>query len=106
MRSEIVDLKEKDPFYPCPKCSKNALVQRDLDRYYCLWCGFKKDISEGESRGSGISFGLLLILLLLFAPVLQRVASLLQFPYVDPGYGDPGYIAPTLPQNSQDTFLQ
>ena len=99
MRSEIVELKEKDPFYPCPKCSKNALVQRDLDRYYCLWCGFRKDISEGESQGSGIGLVLLLILLALFAPVLQGVASLLQSPYVEPGYVDPA-----LRQNSQNNL--
>ncbi len=70
MRSEIIEFRErgKEPFHQCPKCSKQSLVQRDNDRFDCLWCGFRRDLSEtGNSSILGwitLPLGLLLLLLL------------------------------------------
>lgn len=32
--------------FECPKCSKTTLVQHTNDKYVCLNCNFKRDISH------------------------------------------------------------
>jgi transposase-like protein len=32
----------------CPKCGKHALARRGEGHYHCIWCGFQRNISDGE----------------------------------------------------------
>jgi len=39
---------EPDCFSECPRCEKRTLYQRSAHYFICLWCGFRRDISEPE----------------------------------------------------------
>ena len=32
--------------YECPKCGRHALTQVSSERYECLWCNFRRDLSH------------------------------------------------------------
>ncbi|MEO1095364.1 MAG: hypothetical protein AAFX01_10745 [Cyanobacteria bacterium J06638_28] len=52
----------------CPRCGKHVLVRRGNDHYRCLWCGFRRDISEsGDISGFWGVFLAIIITVLIFA---------------------------------------
>lgn len=54
-----VDLKSDS--LECPRCGKPVLVRRGNDHYHCLWCGFKRDISESQGLGEFLAVFLAII---------------------------------------------
>lgn len=67
MNTELQSSKHSLP--ECPNCGRNALVQPSRDRYHCLWCGFKRDLSEPEWETSLVLF--LLALAIVMAVVME-----------------------------------
>ncbi|MBD2090038.1 hypothetical protein H6F67_09255 [Microcoleus sp. FACHB-1515] len=55
----------KDTLHQCPRCSKYALVQRDADKFYCLWCHFNRDVSDSGGAISAVTIIAFFIFLLL-----------------------------------------
>lgn len=51
MRDDLLQTKFETSMHQCPNCSKNALIQLDIDKYRCLWCGFSRDFSV-QTTGS------------------------------------------------------
>lgn len=35
-----------DAFHECPKCSRHALTQTSSGIYECIWCNFRRDVSQ------------------------------------------------------------
>ena len=70
MRSEIVEIRDsKDILHDCPKCNKKALAQVEPGVFECIWCGFRRDVTQPQ-RGFWSALlaalggvGLLLVLL-------------------------------------------
>lgn len=46
----------------CPRCGKHVLVRRGSDYYQCLWCGFRRNLSEPE----GLPVFLVIVLVFLY----------------------------------------
>ena len=57
-----------DNFHECPKCSRLSLTQTKSGVYECIWCNFRRDISQprsGPVAFLGAIFGILACLALL-----------------------------------------
>lgn len=54
----------------CPKCGRKGLVKQSNDVYQCLWCRFRRDLSESDPV---IEFILLLILAFLAVTLIRLV---------------------------------
>lgn len=68
MRSEVVEIRDsKDILHDCPKCNKKALAQVEPGVFECIWCGFRRDVTQQGGFWSALlalgGAGLLLILL-------------------------------------------
>lgn len=54
----------RETLHQCPRCSKHALVQRDTDKFYCLWCHFNRDVSDSGGTISAVTIIAFFIFLL------------------------------------------
>lgn len=55
-----------ETLHECPNCGKRALVQIGQERFECLWCGFRRNLSDhhwrrGGGNGGGGGMGLLAV---------------------------------------------
>lgn len=58
----------RDTLHQCPRCSKYALVQRDTDKFHCLWCHFDRDVSDSSGAASAaVIIGFFIFLLLIIS---------------------------------------
>lgn len=59
-----VDLvKRHETLHECPKCGKRSLAQIGQERFECVWCDFRRDLSEPYWGGGGLIGALLAALL-------------------------------------------
>ena len=69
MSSELVELRRAEVLHECPKCGKRALAQVNQECFKCLWCHFRRDLSEPTWGGGGVLAALAaagLVVLLIF----------------------------------------
>ena len=38
--------------HSCPNCGKDSLAQIGTERFACIWCGFRRDISRSSGIGN------------------------------------------------------
>jgi ribosomal protein L37AE/L43A len=58
----------RDIMHDCPKCAKQTLNQIEPGVFECIWCGFRKDISQrngGPVAVIATAGGILLLIALL-----------------------------------------
>lgn len=56
---------QQTQMFQCPKCCKHSLVQMGVDKFRCIWCGFKSDLSEPDFELSSLIMLILLVGVLL-----------------------------------------
>ena len=54
----------RDILHDCPKCSKKTLNQIEPGIFECIWCGFRKDLSQKDS-GAAVAITVAGIILLI-----------------------------------------
>jgi hypothetical protein len=64
-----------DAMHVCPKCGKRSLTRVGEGRFHCLWCGFRRNITDGELSYQGGFFGGLLLLSFLAVMLMSLVRS-------------------------------
>jgi predicted nucleic-acid-binding Zn-ribbon protein len=62
-----------DAMHSCPKCGKRSLARVGEGHFHCLWCGFRRNITEGEYSYNGGPLGALLVVSLLAVMVMSLV---------------------------------
>lgn len=60
-------LERTETLHECPRCGKRALAQVSHDRFECLWCRFRRDLSEPNLVGGGGFWAALLSALVVLA---------------------------------------
>lgn len=48
-------LERAETLHECPKCGKRALAQTSHNRFECLWCNFRRDLSEPYFGGGALA---------------------------------------------------
>jgi hypothetical protein len=65
-----------DAMHDCPKCGKRALTHLSAGHFNCIWCGFKRNVSDREHSYMGVdgsvAGGIVMSLLLVFLVSLAR----------------------------------
>jgi ribosomal protein S27AE len=71
VKDTLLEVNEvRQTLHECPHCAKRTLVQRSPDKYHCLWCGFRKDLSAAPESASGaaiLPLGLIIFAIILLA---------------------------------------
>ncbi len=69
MTQNLFDSRDsRDILHNCPKCDKQTLNQTEAGIFECIWCGFRKDISQrngGPVAVIAMAGGIILLIALL-----------------------------------------
>lgn len=78
-----------DTMHECPKCGKRALTRVGEGRFHCIWCGFQRNISDGEHSYMGGPLGGLALVSLLVVFVVSLIRPEVTSPSLDPSASSP-----------------
>lgn len=58
----MMQVLETEPLLECPSCGRRALVRQNNTLYQCLYCSFRRDLSDENIRSSSLGIWILIVL--------------------------------------------